>query len=134
MELDKDLLNKAKDCKSEEELKELAKENHVDLSEEEIGLYYEKVKSFNKKGQLADDELNAVSGGCGSGESDRPLFSVGDKVTFTGSDFKTKHGTITRVSESKIGVFDAEYWYSVTYVDNGIESTLACWESRLKKE
>lgn len=55
----------AKQAKSAEELAELAKENGVDITEDEAREYYEQL---NKTGELSDDELDNVSGGgCGGG-------------------------------------------------------------------
>ncbi len=55
-----ELIEKAKRAKSAEELMTLAKENGVDISEDEARKYFDKL---NKSGELSDDELNSVSGG-----------------------------------------------------------------------
>ena len=73
-------LEKAKTAKSAEELLAMAKAEKVELTEEEA------VKAFaelNKTGELSDEELDNVSGGCGrdyepSGET--PKFHVGDRL------------------------------------------------------
>lgn len=49
------LIEKAKQAKS-------AKENGVELSEEEAQDYFEQM---NRSGELSDDELDNVAGGCG---------------------------------------------------------------------
>ncbi len=59
----------AKQAKSAEELAELAKENGVDITEDEAREYYEQL---NKTGELSDDELDNVSGGCGGPEKKCP--------------------------------------------------------------
>jgi len=55
-----ELLEKAKQTKSPEELIALAKENGAELMEEEANTYFAKI---NKSGELADDELDNVAGG-----------------------------------------------------------------------
>lgn len=61
MELNKELLEKAKTAKTPEELMALAKENGVDLTEEAANTYFERLNP--KMGGLSDDELNNVAGG-----------------------------------------------------------------------
>lgn len=58
----RELLEKAKAAGSPEELLALAKENNYPLSEEDAKAYFEKM---HKSGELSDDELDNVSGGCG---------------------------------------------------------------------
>ena len=60
-------LAKAKAAKSAEELLALAKENGIEISEEEAAKYF---AELNKEGELADDELGNVSGGCGDDNND----------------------------------------------------------------
>ena len=55
-----ELIAKAREAKSAEELLALAKENNVELTEEEAKAYFEQM---NKTGELADDELDSVAGG-----------------------------------------------------------------------
>ena len=55
-------LAKAKAAKSAEELLALAKENDVELTENEAQKYF---AELHKEGALADSELASVSGGCG---------------------------------------------------------------------
>lgn len=62
MELNNEMLEKAKTAKSAEELLELAKANGVNLTEEEAKTYF---NQLNKSGELADDELDNVAGGAG---------------------------------------------------------------------
>ena len=67
MKLNKELLEKAQNAKSVEELVAIAKENGIELTAEEAKTYFAKLN--NKSGeQLADDELNNVAGGrkCGT--------------------------------------------------------------------
>ena len=53
-------LAKAKAAKSAEELLALAKENGIEMTEDEANKYY---ADFHKEGELADEELDNVSGG-----------------------------------------------------------------------
>ena len=80
MKFTDEMLEKAKTAKSAEELLAMAKAEKVELTEEEA------VKAFaelNKTGELSDEELDNVAGGCGrdyepSGET--PKFHVGDRL------------------------------------------------------
>ena len=61
MKLTKELIEKAKTANTAEELLAMAKAENIDLSAEEAE------KSFaelNKTGELSDEELNNVAGGC----------------------------------------------------------------------
>ena len=55
-----EMILKAKEAKTAEELLAFAKENGMELSEEGAKAYYEQ---FHKSGELSDDELGNVSGG-----------------------------------------------------------------------
>lgn len=56
----KELLLKAKQAKSAEELLTLAQENGIELTEESANTYFEQL---HKIGELADEELDNVAGG-----------------------------------------------------------------------
>lgn len=61
---DSKLLEKAKAAKSVAELLDIAKENNVELSEEQAKTYFAQFSP--KNGELSDEELDNVSGGgCG---------------------------------------------------------------------
>ena len=60
MEFNTELLEKAKEAKSTEELLLLAKENSVELTKEEADAYFAQMK---KNGELSDEELDKVAGG-----------------------------------------------------------------------
>ena len=80
MNVSKELLKKAKTAKSAEELLELAKAENIELSAEQAAKAF---AEMNKTGELSDEELDNVSGGCGrdyepSGET--PKFHVGDRL------------------------------------------------------
>ena len=55
-----ELIAKAKAAKTAEELIELAKDNNVELTEEEAKTYFEQL---NANGAVSDDELDVVAGG-----------------------------------------------------------------------
>ena len=73
-----ELIAKAKAAKSAEELLALAKENGVELTEEEAKTYF---AQLGTSGAVADDDLDAVSGGwdCPDGDTVTTL-PVGTKV------------------------------------------------------
>ena len=71
MELTKELVAKAKEAKTPEELMALAKENGVELTEESAAAYFDRLHP--QTGELSDSELDNVSGGCGGGcDAGRP--------------------------------------------------------------
>ena len=61
MNISKELLEKARTAKTAEELLAMAKAENIKLTQEDA------VKAFaelNKTGELSDEELNNVAGGC----------------------------------------------------------------------
>ena len=67
-----ELIAKAKTVASADELLLLAKENGIEISEEEAKAYFAQI---NGNGIVADDELDLVAGGC-----DTTVFYHGEKV------------------------------------------------------
>ena len=67
MELNNELLEKAKNAKSVEELVAVAKENDIDLTAEEAKTYFARLNA--KPGELVDYELDSVAGGKNAGQS-----------------------------------------------------------------
>ena len=65
-----ELLEKAKQAKSAEELLTLAKENDIELTEENAKAYFEQLNP--PKGELSDAELDNIAGG-GCKSEDRNL-------------------------------------------------------------
>ena len=61
MKLTKELIEKAKTANTAEELLAMAKAENIDLSEEEAEKAF---AELNKTGELSDEELNNVAGGC----------------------------------------------------------------------
>ena len=61
MNISKELLEKAKTAKSAEELIAMAKAENIEMTAEEAAKYF---AELHKTGELSDEELDNVSGGC----------------------------------------------------------------------
>ena len=80
MNVSKELLEKAKQEKTAEELLAIAQADNVELSEEEAAKAF---AELNKTGEISDEELDNVAGGCGDPETPgEPKFNVGDRVYY----------------------------------------------------
>lgn len=66
-----ELIQKAKACHTPEELLALARENKMELTEEQAKDIYAKLNPTN--GEIADEELDNVAGGCGSKSDPYPV-------------------------------------------------------------
>lgn len=106
MKISKELLEKAKTAKSAEELLALAKNEGNELTAEQAEKVFEEL---HKAGELSDEELDNVTGGCGGRT---PKFSVNDRVSHKGNGGKEVYGTVVRVGEEK-------YYYVYYVVDDG---------------
>ena len=62
MNISKELLEKAKMAKTAKELLAMAKAENIELTEEEAAKAF---AELNKSGELSDEELDNVAGGCG---------------------------------------------------------------------
>ena len=109
MKISKELLEKAKTAKTAEELLAMAKAEKIELTEEEATKAF---AELNKNGELSDEELDNVAGGC---EGRTPKFSVNDRVSHKGSDGKEVYGTVVRIGQEK--------YYYVYYVFDDGETT-----------
>ena len=69
--MNKELIAKAKEAKSVEELLALARENNIELTEEQAKECYDRLKGI---GELSDDELANVAGGVTDEEFKVKLF------------------------------------------------------------
>ena len=116
MDLSKELLEKEKRAKSEE-LIEMAKAENIELSAEQAA---KALAQLNRNGELSDEELDNVSGGCGGRP---PKFSVNDRVSHKGSDGKAVYGTVVRIAS------ELDYMYHV--VDDGETREKVYYESEL---
>lgn len=66
-----EMIEKAKEAKSAEELLALAKKNDVEMTEEEAKAYYLQLNP--PSGELDDDDLdNVAGGGCGGKKESKP--------------------------------------------------------------
>ena len=120
MELTKELVAKAKEAKSPEELMALAKEAGIDMTEESAALAFEQLNS--KTGELSDSELDNVSGGCGGGYDagrPHPQFAVGETVLYIhswlGATRITATGKVVKRS------YENDGWYYTLKIHDGSE-------------
>ena len=118
MNISKELLEKARTANSAEELLAMAKAENLNLTEEEASKAF---AEFNKTGELSDEELDNVSGGC---KGRTPKFSVNDRVSHKGSDGKAVYGTVVLIIP-----VESDYWYLV--VDDGDIMGRPYYESEL---
>ena len=123
MKFSKELIEKAKTAKSAEELLAMAKAEGFELPEGEAKTVFSKL---NKTGELSDEELNNVSGGCGSG--DEPLFTVGQWVYVRA----TNAAALILENLGKQGSIFPEFKYKIEVNDTG-HFIVEKWESELKK-
>ena len=123
MQFSKELIEKAKTAKSAEELLAMAKAEGFELPEGEAKTVFSKL---NKTGELSDEELNNVSGGCGSG--DEPLFAVGQWVYVRA----TNAAALILENLGKQGSTFPEFKYKIEVNDTG-HFIVEKWESELKK-
>ena len=77
--MEKELISKAKQTKTPEELITLAKENGIELTEEEAKAYFARLNP--KTGELSDEELDNVAGGGCYAEDGALLTTIGHKCT-----------------------------------------------------
>ena len=123
MKFSKELIEKAKTAKSAEELLAMSKAEGFELPEGEAKTVFSKL---NKTGELSDEELNNVSGGCGSG--DEPLFAVGQWVYVRA----TNAAALILENLGKQGSIFPEFKYKIEVKDTG-HFIVEKWESELKK-
>ena len=80
--MNEELIAKAKETKSVEELLALAKENEIELTEERAKEFFEQ---FHESGALSDEELDMVGGGCSTKVGDKEYTVVTNHTKcFTG--------------------------------------------------
>jgi len=70
MDLTPELISKAKTARSAEELIKIAEGEGVKLEEKDAEAFFTKL---NQPEELADEELDAVAGGCGEKKPSYPL-------------------------------------------------------------
>ena len=89
MNISKELLEKAKTAKSAEELLAMAKEENIELTVEQAAKAF---AELHKMGELSDEELDNVAGGCDEFKETKWKYNVGDYVivkeqVYSKSDF-----------------------------------------------
>ncbi len=67
-EISEELIGQARGCSSAEEIRNLAHENGYEITEEQAQNYYDRLNP--KNGEVADEELDNVVGGCGGTKYD----------------------------------------------------------------
>ena len=130
MELTKELVAKAKEAKTSEELMALAKEAGIDMTEESAALAFEQLNS--KTGELSDSELDNVSGGCGGGYDagrPHPQFAVGETVLYIHSWLGAQR--ITATGKVVKRNYENGAWYYTLKIHDG--STIKMVESHVLK-
>ena len=123
MKFSKELIEKAKTAKTAEELLEMAKEESIEMSAEQAAEYF---VTIHASGELSDEELDNVAGGCGSG--DEPLFAVGQWVYVRA----TNAAALILENLGKQGSIFPEFKYKIEVKDTG-HFIVEKWESELKK-
>ena len=122
MKFSNELIEKAKTAKSAEELLQIAKAENIEMTAEEASKY---CAELHKTGELSDDELDNVAGGCGSGEVLK--FDVVHSVYVGATNAAAK----ILENLGKKGDLFPEYKYKIEVHDTGI-FTLERWEHELK--
>ncbi len=103
-----ELITKAKECKSAEELFALAKESNVEMTETQAAELFSKL---NQEGELSDDELDSAAGGGSCGKSSGYSPKNGDRVSVVYDSNKCPKcggmiGVITNIELPGIGCID----------------------------
>ena len=113
MNISKELIEKAIQAKTAEELIEMAKAENIELSAEEAAKAF---AELNKTGELSDEELdNVAGGGCGDSNKsgDTPKYSVGQRgCTCVGPN------KVYYVIEEVLPKVDGTYQYRIRYEGN----------------
>ena len=107
MDFTKEQIQKAKNCKTLDDFKALAKQEGLELSEEEASEYFDATRT----GELSDDELIAIAGGC---KNPPRKFFVGDHVRIIKQDGKFPDLNSGRVDFGrcikKVWYYDVRKW------------------------
>ncbi len=118
--MEKELIEKAKQAKTPEELLALAKENGIEMTKEKADEYFKQLSTSS--GEISDDELDNISGGCGGGYVDgrpHPRFSVGESVLYVcgwlGANRITASAKVMKRS------YENDGWYYTLKIHDGSE-------------
>ena len=133
MKLTKELIEKAKTAKSAEELLAMAKAENINFTAEEAAKAF---AELNKTGELSDEELDNVAGGCGKSPRDGNRFGSEAEVTYKYSigdivNAKLGMGTVTCkivAQGTDSGVFSRarRRTYYATYQVEVIDNWICC--------
>ena len=122
--MEKELIVKAKQAKSPEELMALAKESGIEMTKEKADEYFKQLSTSS--GEISDEELDNVSGGCGGGYvagRPHPQFGVGESVLYIcgwlGGDRITASAKVVKRS------YENDGWYYTLKIHDGSEITLS---------
>ena len=124
MEMNKKLLAKAKETKTPEELMKFAKENGMEITKEKAEEYFKQLNTSS--GEIADDELENISGGCGGGYVDgrpHPEFTVGESVLYICGWLRGNR--ITASAKVVKRSYENDAWYYTLKIHDGSEITLS---------
>lgn len=112
MNVSKEMLEKAKTAKNAAELQKMAEDENLNLTEEEAEKAF---SELHHSGELSDDELDNVSGGCGDPIPPKPKFKLGERV-------RINHGFEANVTQ--IIWRDDQFVYDVWYAEphNGVQT------------
>ena len=114
MKFTEEQLAKIKAAKTTEELIAIAKAEGIEATEEQIKAQFD---AMHKEGELGDDELDNVAGGCGGDEDqDEHWFNPGDRVRVTAGEWKGRTGTSSGMNYTTAGGATCAW---VTFDDNG---------------
>lgn len=114
--MNKELLKKVKTCKSRSELESLLKENNINVNNEKLDIYYNRLIN----NELSEEELVNVGGGTSYGikeSGSTPLFKIGD-IFYRDSIGKRSTFIVYEVSERKdIGCISSYYTFQYKMKD-----------------
>lgn len=113
-------------CKNADEIKEIAKENNLNLSDEEVNSLF---ADISRSQPLNDEELSNVKGGYNAAQNrdvyrwedtaydSQASLRVGDRVTFHWHPFY-RQATVTRIAGKGYTGFNGyQYKYEVSFVE-----------------
>ena len=128
MNISKELLEKAKTAKTAEELLAMEKAENIEMTAEEAAKYF---AELHKTGELSDEELDNVSGGCDDikwGSTNHDVlkecihfdFEIGTRVVRHGYFYHHKGTIIDRKADKSDPYFWCGY-YLIRYDDPSYE-------------
>ena len=102
----------------------LAKESGIEMTKEKADEYFKQLSTSS--GEISDEELDNVSGGCGGGYvagRPHPQFGVGESVLYIcgwlGGDRITASAKVVKRS------YENDAWYYTLKIHDGSEITLS---------